>query len=305
MQTAPAAATLAPSWLGRAALFCGLGAFLIPSYLDVHAVFWRQERGAQGPIILAIVAALVWRERAVLRRWSAGRPAWPGAVLLGAGLLVHVLARSQSIYSIEIVAQIPVLLGIVWLLWGREGLRRLWFPIALLAFAVPIPGSLLDQVLMPLKDWVSATVDTVLHTLGYPIARNGVMLVIGPYRLLIADACSGLNSMVALSGVGLLYVYLVGHQSRARNVLLLASILPIAFLANIVRVLLLVLIAYYQGEAASRTFHDHAGLLEVLLAFGAFFLFDGLLGWAATWLRAPHKAAAPAKPALATAGVAR
>jgi exosortase/archaeosortase family protein len=93
--------------------------------------------------------------------------------------------------------------------------------------------------------------------------------------------------MVALAGVGLVYVYLAGHRSRLRNAALLASILPIAFAANIVRVLLLVLITYYGGEAAGQTFHDHAGLLEVLLAFGGFFVFDRLLGFAPRWSQSP------------------
>jgi exosortase/archaeosortase family protein len=79
--------------------------------------------------------------------------------------------------------------------------------------------------------------------------------------------------------VGLLYVYLAAHRSRVRNGLLLASILPIAFTANVVRVLVLVLLTYYAGEAAGRSFHDHAGLLEVLLAFASFLAFDRLLGW--------------------------
>ena len=103
------------------------------------------------------------------------------------------------------------------------------------------------------------------------------VLTIGAYSLLIADACSGLNSMVALSGIGLLYVYLAGHASRAHNIALLLSILPIAFLANIIRVALLVLITYYGGESSGKAFHDHAGVLEVALAFGGFFAFDHLL----------------------------
>lgn len=287
-------------------MLCGLAVLLIPSYIDVYTVFWRFERGAQSPIILALVVALVWRERAVLRRWALDSPPWAGIVLLAGGLVLYALARSQSVYSLEIAAQIPVLLAVVWLLWGRPGLRRLWFPIALIAFAVPIPGSLLDQLLMPLKDWVSASVDTLLHALGYPIARNGVLLMIGPYRLLIADACSGLNSMVALSGVGLLYVYLAAHRSRARNLVLLASILPIAFAANLLRVLLLVLITYYQGESAGRSFHDHAGLLEVLAAFGAFFALDALLGWTGARLAAAPRSMPTrnGNSALAGAGVA-
>lgn len=268
-----------PSRLTWAVLCATVAALVIPSYLEVYRVFWRVERGAQGAVILAVVVWLIWRERGALRRFVNDPPLLPGLTLLVPGLALYVLGRSQSIYSLEIVAQIPVLLGIASLLWGAQGVWRLWFPLALLTFVVPIPGSLLDPLLLPLKDLVSVTVDNLLHLLGYPIARTGVLLIIGSYRLAVADACSGLNSMVALSGVGLLYVYLAAHHGRARNVALLAGILPIAFAANIVRVLLLVLITYYDGEAAGRTFHDYAGVLEVLLAFGAFFAFDRLLGW--------------------------
>ena len=157
---------------------------------------------------------------------------------------------------------------------------------AVLASGTSLPE--LDQVLLPLKGWVSATVDTTLHLLGYPIARDGVVLTIGAYSLLIADACSGLNSMVALSGIGLLYVYLAGHTSRAHNITLLLSILPIAFLANIIRVALLVLITYYRGESSGKAFHDHAGVLEVALAFGGLFAFDHLLMLLHRTIRAPR-----------------
>jgi exosortase B len=309
---AAATETHAPARLAWALLGASVAVLLVPSYVDVYRVFWRVERGAQGPVILALIGWLIWRERHALRRFAARPPLLPGVLPLAAGLVLYVLARSQSIYSLEIAAQIPVLLGICWLLWGGQGIRRLWFPIALLVFVVPIPGSMLDPLLLPLKNWVSSTVDGLLHLLGYPIARSGVLLVIGPYRLLIADACSGLNSMVALSGVGLLYVYLANHRGPWRNLALLASILPIAFAANIVRVLLLVLITYYNGEAAGRAFHDHAGVLEVLLAFGAFFALDRLLGWfgnraSAGAPRAPPAArrAPPAIPPAAAAGAVR
>jgi exosortase len=200
-----------------------------------------------------------------------------GIALLGFGLLLYVLGRSQTIHQLEVGSQIPVFAGIVCLMLGADGVRKLWFPILLLAFLVPIPGSILDQLLLPLKEWVSGVVDTTLHTLGYPIARNGVVLIIGSYSLLIADACSGLNSMVALSGIGLLYTYVAGHSNRWLNAALLLSILPIAFIANIIRVMILVLVTYYAGDAAGQAFHDRAGILEIALAFGGFFVFDHLI----------------------------
>jgi len=266
-----------PTRLAWAMLSAAIALLVIPSYMDVYQVFWRVDRGAQGPVMLALIVWLIWRQRGELRTFAAQPALLPGLALLIPGLAGYVLGRSQSIYSLEIIAQIPVLLGIALLVWGAPGFRRLWFPILLVAFVVPIPGSMLDPLLLPLKGWVSVTVDNLLHFLGYPIARTGVLLIIGSYRLLIADACSGLNSMVALSGIGLLYVHLAAHRGRARNVALIAAILPIAFAANIVRVLLLVLITYYNGEAAGRVFHDYAGVLEVLLAFGTFFAFDRLL----------------------------
>jgi exosortase len=224
-----------------------------------------------------MVAWLVWRERDGLHRSHAGERQMLGVALLGFGLLLYVLGRSQSIHQLEVGSQIPVFAGIVCLLLGTQGLRRFWFPILLLVFLVPIPGSILDQLLLPLKGWVSGVVDTTLHAMGYPIARNGVVLIIGPYSLLIADACSGLNSMVALAGIGLLYTYVAGHSNRWLNTALLLSILPIAFAANIARVMILVLITYYEGDTAGQAFHDHAGLLEIALAFGGFFVFDHLM----------------------------
>ncbi len=287
MQAAPTTSpTMASSRWRAALLLGGLALLFVPTYLDVYRVFWRMERGAQAPVILAIILWLVWRQRTALRE-ALDEPAAPGAALLLAGLLLYVPARSQSIYLVEVLAQVPILLGAAWLTFGRDGLRRLWFPIALIVFLAPIPGSLMDQVLLPLKGWVSATVDTTLHVFGYPIARDGVVLTIGTYSLLIADACSGLNSMVALTGIGLLYVHVAGHTGRAHNLALLLSILPIAFLANIIRVTLLVLITYYWGEGSGRAFHDHAGLFEVALAFGGFFAFDHLLLVIARTLRAP------------------
>jgi len=258
-------------------MLAGVAALYVPTYVDLYSEYWRAEQATYSAVILAMVGWLLWRERALLRQPFAGGSLPAGMTMLSFGLLLYVVGRSQSVYLFDISSQIPVLLGIVLLLLGKHGIRRLWAPVVLLIFLVPVPGSILDQLLMPLKEWVSGIVDTLLHLAGYPIARTGVVLVIDSYSLLIADACSGLNSMVALSGIGLLYVHVAGNAKRWMNVALLLSILPIAFVANIIRVVLLVLVTYYQGDAAGRMFHDQAAFLEIGLAFGGFFLLDWLL----------------------------
>jgi exosortase B len=273
----------------------GLLALYVPTYFDLYATFWKSGRAVQGPVILAWVGWLIWRDRAGLAFRTSGPVAAGAIVLFVFGLLCYALGRSQSFFQLEIGSQLPLLLGVAWATMGREGLRRLVLPIAFTVFLIPVPGTLLDSLLLPLKQLVSSIADNGLHALGYPIARNGVVLMIGRYDLLIADACSGLNSMVALSGMGLIYTYVVGRRSRWHNALLLLSVLPVAFAANVIRVVALLLITYYFGDAAGRAFHASAAWLEIALAFTGFFAVDHLLGaLAAGRTRSRAKAASPA-----------
>jgi len=102
--------------------------------------------------------------------------------------------------------------------------------------------------------------------------------VIGQYELLVADACSGLNSMFSLSALGLLYLYIMRRTSWLHNALVLASILPIAFAANIVRVVTLVLVTYYFGDEAGQGFlHGAAGMVLVMAALLLILAIDGVL----------------------------
>jgi exosortase len=106
----------------------------------------------------------------------------------------------------------------------------------------------------------------------------GVMLSIGQYKLLVADACSGLNSMFSLSALGLLYLYLMKYRSWLHNGLLLLAVLPIAFAANVIRVMALVLITYYFGDEAGQGFaHAAAGMVLFVAALMLLMLFDVFL----------------------------
>ena len=113
---------------------------------------------------------------------------------------------------------------------------------------------------------------------GYPIARNGVVLTIGQYQLLVADACSGINSMFSLSAIGLLYLHLIRYKSWLHNGLILASLLPIAFCANIMRVMLLVLVTYHFGDEAGQGFiHKFSGMVLFVAALIILLLLDTIL----------------------------
>lgn len=242
----------------------GLAALYLPTFATLARDAWQQPDHWHEPAILAVCLYLLWVKRAW---WLHAVPAdgavrgwWP----IGAGLALYALGRSQGIVSLEMASLMPVLAGLVWCRRGAGALRAVTFPIGYLAFAVPLPFFFIDWLSGGLKATVSQIVSELLYRAGYPIAHQGVVLSIGPYQMLVADACSGMNSLYSLAALGLLYLHLRDYSGSAQRALLLASLVPIAVAANVFRVLLLVLLTYYFGETAAQ------GAMHPLLGFGTF-----------------------------------
>lgn len=266
------------AWLSWLPVAAGLLLLYVPVFYDFARGHWQSEEHAHGPVILAVVLWLLWRRRGALLAAAPDRAPAAGLAVLLVGLFFYVIGRALDITIFEAGALAPLLAGIVLAMRGWPALRALWFPIVFIAFAVPLPGMLVDALTGPLKEQVSDIVERVLYAAGYPVARNGVTLTVGQYQLLVADACSGLGSMFSLAALGLLYLYLARHKSALHNVLMLASTVPIAFVANVIRVLVLVLITYHLGdEAGQRFLHGAAGMLLFVSAFLMFIALDGLL----------------------------
>ncbi len=265
-------------WVPWLAVAAGLAALYLPTYLALARGLWRDDAYAHGPIVLAVFAWLVWRRRAALLVDDGARAPRAGALVLAAGLALDVVGRSQGLALFETASHIPVLAGVLLVLRGVPGVRRFAFPLAFLVFLVPLPGFVLAALTAPLKAFVSAVVAGVLHLAGYPVARDGVVITVGTHRMLVADACSGLNSIYSLAALGLLYAHLRGAWSRARVAILLAAIVPIALAANVVRVLFLVLVAYHFGDAAAAgPLHAAAGLLLFATALGLLLALDAAI----------------------------
>ena len=260
------------------ALLLGLAALYVPTYIDLAKGLWRDDEYAHGPIILAVVAWLLWRSRDVLADARLRAAPVAGAVTLLAGLALYLLGRTQSLPLFEVASHIPVIAGAVLLVRGFEGVKRLAFPIFFLLFAIPLPGFVLEMATGPLKETVSALVAPLLGALGYPVERQGVVLWVGDYQMLVADACSGLNSLYSLFALGLLYTHLTQPRRVSRTLLLLAAMVPIAIVANVCRVLLLVLVTYHLGpEVAQGWVHDVAGMMVFGIALALMLGVDALV----------------------------
>ena len=268
----------ASAWWSWLPVAIGLAAICLPSFLGLAQTTWDTEENGHGPIILMVVVWLFWQKRQVLIEGTPQPSSVLGWTALVLGLLVYIVGRSQAINTLEVGALLPILTGSILLMRGWAALRKLWFPLLFLCFMVPLPGLLVEMITGALKAQVSLVAENLLYFAGYPIARNGVILSIGQYKLLVADACSGLNSMFSLSALGLLYLYMMQYRNWLHIGLMLLAILPIAFVANVIRVLILVLITYYFGDAAGQGFaHMAAGMVLFVIALLLLLGFDALL----------------------------
>jgi exosortase B len=266
------------SWWVWLPVAIGLAAICLPSFMSLAQTTWDTEENGHGPIILMVVIWLVWQKRHALIEGVASPSPVMGWTALLLGLLIFIIGRSQAINTLEVGSLIPMLIGVLLLMRGWNTVRALWFPLLFLCFMVPLPGLVVEMITGALKQHVSLVAENLLYSAGYPIARTGVILSIGQYKLLVADACSGLNSMFSLSALGLLYLYMMKYRNWLHIGLILLAILPIAFVANVIRVIILVLITYYFGDAAGQGFaHSAAGMVLFIVALILLLAFDGLL----------------------------
>ncbi|MGE5616234.1 MAG: exosortase, partial [Bacillota bacterium] len=269
-------------WAAWLAVALGLAVLYFPTYVAFAHGIWRDDAYAHGPIVLAIVAWLVWRDREALLAPADPAPV-AGTLLLALGLALEIVGRSQSIALFEGASHLPVIAGLLVLLGGFAAVRRFAFPLLFLLFLVPVPGFILDAITAPLKVLVSGSVEGLLRLMGHDVERSGVVLAIGGHQLLVADACSGLNSIYSLFAMGLLYSHVTQPRGGARIATLLLAVVPIAIVANILRVLALVLVTLSFGEEAAQGFlHGLAGLLVFVAAFALLVGFDRLI-----WGRTP------------------
>ncbi|MRW86262.1 exosortase B [Pseudoduganella sp. FT26W] len=260
-------------------LLVGMAALFIPSFYRLFTGVWATEDQAHGPIILGLSCWLLYRQWPEMVTRSAGTAgARIGWLPFGLSLLAYILGRSQQIYILEIGSFIGLLVSLLLLLRGWTALRVQWFPFFFMLFMIPLPAELVIMLTMPMKMAVSWATELLLYSMGYPIARSGVILQIGQYQLLVANACAGLQTLLTLEALGLFYLNLVRHTSAFRNITLALFIIPISFSANVIRVIVLTLVTYYFGDAAGQGFlHGFAGMVLFISALALILSLDTFL----------------------------
>ena len=257
----------------------GMVTLYAPTLNDLFSGLWGSDEHMHGPIVLAISIWLVYRNWPAMLEASKdqGPSAW-GWPLVVVALLLYIVGHSQMILLFEVGSVIWLLAGLMLLFFGWRALKAQWFALFFMLFMVPLPSEIVDLVTMPMKMAVSYVAEHILYAVGYPIGRNGVVLQIGQYMLLVADACAGLQTLLTLEALGLLYLNLVRRDSAFRNITLAILIVPISFAANVIRVMALSLITYHFGNEAGQGFlHGFAGMVLFLSALLLIISFDTAL----------------------------
>lgn len=260
-------------------LAAGMASIFIPTMYYVAQSSWTTDQGAHGPIVFATGLWLLWREWQVARPYFRPAPLLPVMLMFVPLLLLYLVSRVSQIIELEGYLMYGVLVATLFSLVGLQALKIMWFPLVYMLFLFPPPDTVVAVTTAPLKVALSHWAVNLLYHLGYPIAQAGVTIQVGQYQLLVADACSGLNSLISLSAISLFYIYL-RHRAHPRYALLLfLAVIPVAIFANLVRILFLVLLTYHAGEAIAQGFlHEFAGMTTFLTALVTIFLIDHLVG---------------------------
>jgi exosortase len=252
--------------LWQAAVLAGLLLWLyIPTLNHLVRQWWQDPNFSHGFFVPLFSAFVIWQERSRLASLQA-RPSWWGMFFLGLGLCMLILGQMGAELFLARFSFLLVLAGVTVLFLGWNFFRALLFPWAFLLLMIPIPGIVFNQITFPLQLLASKVASTTLPWMGVPVLREGNVIVLPAMPLEVADACSGIRSLMSLTTLAVIYGYLMEPRIVVRVLLALASI-PIAIAANSLRVVGTgLLVQYWDPDRAQGFFHEFQGWLVFVVS---------------------------------------
>ena len=259
-------------------LVLGMAIIAVPTFIRLAEQVWPLEIGAHGPIVLATGVWLLVHVRGEIAALISRHSWWLAAVGYAISLPIYAFGRAFDLLALEAGGLYGFFITSAYLLLGLRPLLKNPFPFLYLLFLVPAPGWVLDKITIPLQHFVSYVSTSVLALIGYPVGREGIVIFISSYRLLVEEACAGMNSLIGLTAVMLFYIYILHRASLRYSIVLALAVIPIAVFVNILRVMALVLLTYYEGDAVAQGFlHVTTGIVLFAAALGLTILFDHFL----------------------------
>jgi exosortase len=259
-----ASALVLPWW--QFAVLGSLTLWLYGSTL-VHLVgqWWRDPNFSHGFLVPLFSAFVVWQERDRLRGIPPN-PSWSGLAIMAFALGVLIVGQLGAELFLARVSLLFLAAGLIVLFLGWSLLRSLSFPFAFLLMMIPIPSIIFNQVTRPLQSLASGFVTEALPVFSVPVLREGNILNIPTMQLEVADACSGIRSLLSLITLAIIYGYLTEKRVAVRWLLALAAI-PVSIVANSVRIIGTgLLVQYWDPKKALGFFHVFEGWLIFIVS---------------------------------------
>ncbi|MCE5199276.1 MAG: exosortase C-terminal domain/associated protein EpsI [Armatimonadota bacterium] len=249
-------------------LLC-VGVLFIAVYAPTFVYLWNRwlhdSQYSLAFLVPFVSGYFIWRlwKQATSTRVDASP--W-GLGLIIAALLMHFVGTLLDVAVISGMSILVLLLGVCLHFRGSGFTKVLWFPLAYTVFMVPIPEGIIDLVGFPMQLWASMSTEKLLNLIGLEVFREGVRLVVGSFDFQVAAACSGMSSLVALVGVTAVFAYMTKLPAWLKWVLFFLS-LPIALIANVVRITTIALVGYRWGaDVAMNMYHDWSSPMLFMVA---------------------------------------
>ena len=238
--------------------------------------WWQIPDFSHGFLVPLFSAYLIWEKRKTLRGIKIA-PSWVGIAVVALGLVVLLLGVYGSELFLSRVSLIILLAGLVLCFGGWKFLNELSFALLVLFLAIPIPAIVFNQITFPLQILASKLASALLPLFGVPVLREGNIIVLPLMRLEVAEACSGIRSLMSLFTLAVFYGYFMEKSNLRRVVLALASI-PIAIAANAVRILGTGLcVQYWDPDKALGFFHEFSGWVIFLVSLACLYTFHRIM----------------------------
>jgi exosortase len=231
---------------------------------------------SHGFLVPVFSAYLMWTKRDALRRTPV-QQSWSGVYLVAAAIFTLFLGIYGAELFLSRLSLVMLLAGLVWTLAGRAVLKELRFPLLVLLLAIPFPAVIYNQITFPLQIFASKMASAILPVFGVPVLRDGNIIQLPSMRLEVAEACSGIRSLMSLFTAAVFYGYFLEPSPRRRVILALAS-LPIAVLANAARIVGTGLaVQYWDPDKALGFFHEFSGWLMFVISLVCLYLLHSLM----------------------------
>jgi exosortase len=261
-------------------LLLGSFAVLYRNVIWTLAHHWYQDDNySHGFLIVPLACYLAWERRERLKAIPRLPSTVWGALFVTGSLVVLLAGLLGAELFLTRIAMIGTLIGSILFVLGSQHLKALAFPVAVLLLMIPIPAILFNQIVFPLQLLASRVGESSLSAAGIPVLREGNIIILANTTLEVAEACSGIRSLVSLLTLAIIYGYFTDNRPSIR-VLVALSAIPVAIVANGLRVAGTGIAAHYYGSAAAEGFfHTFSGWLVFVVAFVMLFVVIRMLRW--------------------------